>query len=122
MKKTAVLIVEDDEWLAEQYERLLKIDGYRTRVAPHAIAAIQEIDDFHPDVIVLDILLTGSTAFALLHELQSYGDTGMIPIIICSNLASEITLNDLAPYGVKKILDKMKMMPDDLAASIRSVL
>lgn len=118
----SVLIVEDDEWLAEQHQRVLNIAGYKTSIALHAIAAIQAIDDVHPDVIILDVLLTGNTAFALLHELQSYGDTGNIPIILCTNLASELSIDNLKPYGVRRILDKTTMAPDDLVAAVRNVL
>lgn len=119
---TPVLIVEDDEWLAEQYARLLITSGYQPTIAPHALAAIQIIDDIMPEAIILDVLLTGSTAFTLMHELQSYGDTGSIPIILCTNLASELSIDELRPYGVKRILDKTKMLPDDLIVALRSVL
>lgn len=118
----SILIVEDDKWLAENYSRSLVSAGYDTTISLHAIAAINIIDDIHPDAIILDVLLTGSTAFTLLHELQSYDDTGKIPIIICTNLASELLIDDLAPYGVNKILDKTTMMPDDLIAAVKSVL
>jgi CheY-like chemotaxis protein len=122
MNNVSVLIVEDDKWLAEQYERTLKNAGYKITISLHTLSAIQAIDDVYPDAIILDVLLTGSTAFTLLHELQSYGDTGNIPIILCTNLASELSFDDLEPYGVKRILDKITMMPDDLITALRSVL
>ena len=122
MKKPLILIVEDDAWLAEQQARVLRQAGYETSFAPHAIAAIEAVDDVHPDVIMLDVLLTGSTAFALLNELQSYGDTGVIPIVLCTNLAADIKLDDVRPYGVRRILDKATMAPDDVVAAVRSVL
>lgn len=122
MKKQSVLIVEDDSWLAEQLSRVLNRAGFKTTVSAHALAAITAIDEIHPDVIVLDILLTGSTAFALLHELQSYGDTGSIPVVICTNLASELSLDNLRPYGVRSILDKTTMLPEDVGLAVRSVL
>jgi len=122
MNSASVLIVEDDKWLAEQYARVLSMAGYKIKAASHALEAIRVIDDIHPDAIILDVLLTGSTAFTLLHELQSYGDTGVIPIILCTNLATELSLEDLAPYGVKRILDKAKMNPGDLEVALRSVL
>ena len=121
MSKTSVLIVEDDKWLGEQYFRVIKKAGYKTTLVLHALAAIHAIDDIHPDVIILDVLLTGTTAFALLHELQSYGDTGNIPIILCTSLANELSLHNLKTYGVRRILDKTTMVPDDLIAAIRSV-
>jgi len=122
MSVRSVLVVEDDEWLAQLHARVLNTAGYKTQIAPNALVAIQMIDDELPDVIVLDVLLTGSTAFALLHELQSYGDTGDIPIILCTNLASDLSVKDLAPYGVRLIIDKTTMKPNDLIESIREII
>lgn len=118
----SVLIVEDNKWLAEQYERVLSKSGITTVVAAHALAAIHALDEIHPDAIILDILLTGNTAFTLIHELQSYGDTGNIPIILCTNLASDLNIKDFEPYGVRRILDKTKMLPDDIVVALKSVL
>ena len=123
MKKTAaILIVEEDTWQAEQHERVLNRAGYNTAVALHALAAIEAIDDIHPDVIVLDVLLIGNTAFTLLHELQTYSDTGNIPVIMCTNIASDLSIDDLKPYGVRLVLDKTKMAPKDLVSAVQSVL
>jgi two-component system response regulator BaeR len=122
MTNQTILIVEDDEWLAEQQARILEKAGFKTAISPHAHAAIDAIDDIHPDVIILDMLLAGSTAIALMHELQSYSDTGVIPIILCTNLASDIKLEDVKPYGVRRILDKTAMQPDDVVTAVRSVL
>lgn len=120
--KQLVLVVEDDEWLANQQALTIKSAGYRVEVVHHALAAISSIDRTNPDAIILDVLLAGSTAFALMHELQSYGDTGDIPIILCTNLANELSVDELGEYGVKLILDKSKMVPSDLVAALRSVL
>lgn len=122
MIKQTVLIVEDDEWTAEHEKKVLETAGYTVELAPHALSAIVAVDEVKPDILILDVLLTGSTGFALMHELQSYGDTGAIPIIICTNAAETLQLEDLAPYGVKRILDKSTMHPDDLVAAVRSIL
>jgi len=118
---TKVLLVEDDLWLAELESSILEKAGYSVNVAAHATAAIEAVDRIQPDVIILDLLLTGSTGFALLHELQSYGDTQVIPVIICTNAAEQVSLKDLAQYGVKRIVDKSVMVPSDLVAAVRSV-
>ena len=122
MSVHTILIVEDDTWLAEQQARTLEKAGYKTAISPHAEAAIDAVDDVKPDVIILDMLLAGSTAIALMHELQSYGDTGAIPIILCTNLAADIDFEDVKPYGVRRILDKTTMTPDDVVTAVRSVL
>lgn len=119
---TNVLLVEDDPWLAELEAGVLSDAGYDVTHAPHAPSAIARIDEKQPDIIILDVLLTGSTAFALLHELQSYSDTKEVPIILCTNMADSLSLHDLKTYGVKRIIDKSTMQPDDLTAAIRRVL
>lgn len=121
-KLQTVLIVEDDDWLAEQHMRTLKEAGFNAYFVGHALAAMDEIDDKRPDVIVLDLLLAGPNAFTLLHELQSHTDLAVIPVILCTNSASELAEEDIAAYGVRKVLDKTTMHPGDLVAAVKKVL
>lgn len=117
-----VLIIEDDTWLADDLCQLLVAEGYTVEVSPHALSAIDTIDSFHPDCLVLDVLLPGTTGFTLLHELQSYDDTGKLPVIICSSIAGDLKKEELAPYGVHRLLDKTTMTPADIVAAVRSAL
>lgn len=116
-----VLIVEDDVWLAEYYQRLCRQSGFESRHALNALDAMAMIDDDAPDVIILDMLLAATTGLTLLHELQSYGDLAAIPVIVCTNSAKDIDTSLLRPYGVRRVLDKTTMHPDDLVAAVRSV-
>lgn len=123
MTKTPyVLIVEDDEWLAEQHARTLGAAGIRAEFVPHALAAIDAIDQHRPDALVLDILLAGSNAFTLLHELQSHTDLASIPVILCTNSADQLASEDVEAYGVRRVLDKATMVPGDLVTAIKKVL
>lgn len=120
MKK--VLLVEDDAWLAEMEMNVLSEAGYDVVGAPHALAAIELIDRGRPDVIVLDVLLAGSTAFALLNEIKSYDDTQTIPIILCTNLAEQFDNGKLKEYGVRRVVDKTTMHPHDLVVAVKAIV
>ncbi len=120
--KERIVIVEDDAWLAEHYMRVLRREGYEVYHAPHAIGAISVIDQAQPQVLLLDVLLTGTTALALLHELQSHPDLAAIPVVLATNLADQIDIEDVRGYGVKRILDKATMHPEDIAAAIRGAM
>lgn len=119
---TKILLVEDDAWLAEMEAGVLTAEGYEVVVAPHALAAIDAVDTVKPDAIILDVLLTGSTAFALLNELQSHDDTKHVPVILCTNLAEQFDGSRLAEYGVKRVVDKTTMHPNDLVVAVKAVL
>ena len=121
MNHTRIVVVEDEEWLAEQYMRTLRKAWYEVYHAPHAIEAIDVIDKTEPHAIILDVLLAGTTALALLHELKSHADLATIPIILATNLADQIAIDDVASYGVRRILDKSTMHPDDIVTAVRAV-
>lgn len=121
-KVYSVLIVEDDDWLAEQHARTLQAAGYSVDFAPHALAAMDAVDGKRPDAIVLDLLLAGPNAFTLLHELQSHVDLAGIPVILCTNSADQIAGEDIEAYGVRQVLDKATMHPDDVVAAVKKAL
>lgn len=117
-----VVIVEDDEYLARQYRRQLERDGHTTWHAQHAIDAIDLIDTAEPDVIILDVLLIGTTGFSLLHELQSHKDLADIPVVLVTGMAEQLSPDVVQPYGVRRILDKVTMHPDDILTAVRAVV
>ena len=80
------------------------------------------IDKHHPHAIVLDIFMPGPNGIVLLHEMRSHSDLANIPVIVCSNSASDIPHGNLAKYGVMAVLDKTTMHPDDIVTAVRRVL
>lgn len=122
MTATTILVVEDDEWLAEQHVRTLAAAGFDAVIAPHALAAMDQIDARHPAAIALDVLLAGPNAFTLLHELQSHTDLASIPIVLCTNSADMLADEDIAGYGIVRVLDKATMVPADLVAAVKKAL
>ncbi len=119
--KKLVFIIEDDLWQANQYQLILEAAGYDVQSFDNGVSAIAAVDETRPDVIILDMLLAGTTGLTLLHELQSYTDTGEVPVILCTNLADDIKLSDVVPYGVQRVLDKTSMQPYDLVTAVRSI-
>lgn len=115
-----VLVIESDKWLGDHYQRSLEKHGYEVLRTPNGHEAVDIIDDHMPVAIVMGLLLDGPTGLALLHELQSYVDTAAIPVVICTAL-SDITLDDLEPYGVQRLINTMTMQLNDVVAAVRGV-
>ena len=118
---TRVLVIDDDEWLAKLFTRRLEHNGMVVQSALNAIEALDLIDSFRPAVIILDLFMPGPNGLVLLHELQSYDDLGRIPVVVCTTSANNITLEQLRPYGVRLLLDKVSMCPDDITKAVREV-
>ncbi|MBP5674867.1 response regulator [Candidatus Saccharibacteria bacterium] len=112
-------IIEDNEVMGELFARYL--NGItETKVFHDAISAINSISSDKPDMIFLDVLLTGPDGFTFLNEIVSYEDTAKIPVVLVTSL--DIKAETLENYNVKKILRKENMLPEDFKNTAREIL
>ncbi|MBR3135284.1 response regulator [Candidatus Saccharibacteria bacterium] len=110
-----VYILEDDEIMAGCISAAIKKAGKSIAIKhfKDAISAVQSLDsDNLPQIIFLDILLTGPDGFTFLNEIASYDDTNKIPVVIISSL--NFSGKDLSAYNVIGILNKETMLPAEI--------
>jgi DNA-binding response OmpR family regulator len=79
-----ILLVEPDKILAQVYKASLKRAGYEVTQVSGAQEAIISANDFHPDIVVLELKLVGHNGVEFLYEFRSYPDWQEIPVIINS--------------------------------------
>ena len=110
-----IFVIDDDEIMAECVARACK--NFEVKIFSDAINAMNAISDGQiPEMIFLDIMLTGPDGFTFLNELISYQDTAKIPIVIISSL--DLTKIDLKVYGVVGILSKDEMTPQEIESYV----
>ena len=112
-------VIEDNEIMSELFSRYLR-GVCEVKVFHDAISAIQNISADAPDMIFLDVLLTGPDGFTFLNEIVSYEDTAKIPVVIVTSL--DIKADSLKNYNVVKILRKDSLIPDDMKEIAREIL
>lgn len=114
-----VLLIEDDQWLADSYQVMLRAQGINVRQVSTGHEAMQLIEKETPAVVVADVLLGDHTSITLFHELQSYEDTRVIPIILCTTLAqTKFSDAQLKSYGIVAVLDKATLTPEQLLMAV----
>lgn len=111
-----ILLVEDDKWFAESLINSFSNirPDFKLKHSLSAAEAIIAIDEFQPDLILLDLVLSNINGLTLLQEMQSYDDTKKIPIIILTSMAAELDMATLSKLGVRKILDKASVSPQEI--------
>lgn len=78
-----ILVVDDDPDLREATEIILSSVGYEVASACSAAEAMEKIDQFWPDLILLDVMMeTETEGFHLAYKLREDGRYKDIPIII----------------------------------------
>jgi CheY-like chemotaxis protein len=118
-----VLIIEDDKWFAESLSSIITGQGGVSPIPEVSVAhdpetAIQIIDSWQPDLILLDVMLGAKNGLTLLHELQSYIDTRSTPVVVMSVEGKRLKLDDLRELGVVAVIDKTELTPEILLGAI----
>jgi type II secretory ATPase GspE/PulE/Tfp pilus assembly ATPase PilB-like protein/CheY-like chemotaxis protein len=86
---TCVLLVEDEEQLRRVMKDLLEREGYTVAEARDGIQALDQVDRFAPDVIILDLNLPGLDGYSVLSQLRSRPATRAIPIMVLTAKGDE---------------------------------
>lgn len=84
-KKNSVLIVDDSQFNITVLTQILTSE-YITYVAKNGKEALVAAKNFLPDVILLDIVMSGMNGFEVITELKSMAETCEIPIIFITAL------------------------------------
>jgi two-component system, OmpR family, response regulator MprA len=74
-----VLVVEDDEEIAQVLQRSLRLEGYEVRVAGDGEAALDQSAAFNPDLVILDLGLPKLDGMEVARRLRSADD---VPILM----------------------------------------
>jgi DNA-binding response OmpR family regulator len=74
-----ILVVEDDQDIADVLQRSLRMEGYEVRIAGDGLAALDEAHGFLPDVVILDLGLPRLDGIEVARELRRDDD---VPILI----------------------------------------
>ena len=82
----SVLVVEDDEEVADLIETVLQRHPYEVWLASSAGSAKLVLQSNVPDLMVLDLNLPDSQGFELLSEIKQTSDT---PVIVCSGMSDQ---------------------------------
>jgi DNA-binding response OmpR family regulator len=68
-----VLIVDDEPNIVLSLEFLMKQRGYETRVARDGEEALEEVERFRPDLVLLDVMLPRQDGFEVCQRLRAQG-------------------------------------------------
>ena len=117
-----VLLVEDDPLISRMYVNTFTIEGFEVVLAENGQQGLEKLADFHPDIILLDIMMPEMNGLQMLQTLKADPATKPIPVIMLTNLAEVNTVDDATMGGAVKYIVKSDYDPADVADIVRSVL
>ena len=114
-EKQKVLIVDDDENIAELIGLYLNKECFDTHLVNDGEAAIEAVGEFNPDIVLLDIMLPGIDGYEVLREIRK---SSSLPVIMLSAkgetfdkvLGLELGADDyiMKPFDSKEMVARVK--------------
>jgi CheY-like chemotaxis protein len=114
---STALVVEDSVTDMQVLSRCLQQEGLNVLTANSGEEALAKISSQKPDVIVLDVVLPGTSGFEVCRELKAAADTRNIPIVLCTTKGGEMDKF----WGMKQGADAYLAKPVDQAEFVRTV-
>lgn len=80
-----VLVVEDSAAQRELISDLLRESGLDVTIAADGVEALEKVESFCPDLVVLDIVMPRMNGYEVCRELKANPKTQNVPIVMCSS-------------------------------------
>jgi CheY-like chemotaxis protein len=119
---TKVLLIEDDPLIYRLYQKLFSLEGFEIELAENGQLGLEKLKTFHPDILLMDIMMPTMNGIEMLTQLKSDPNTKDIPVIVLTNIADmNITQMALSKGAVLCII-KSQTEPSDVINSVKAVL
>lgn len=120
---TRILVINDTQELLEMFRLLLEEEGYDVVLSGMPILKVKEIEDIHPNLIILDLIFGDQkTGWQILQMLRMQRSTAHIPVIVCTAALREVQEQEgyLVAHGVRVVYKPFDI--DELLGSIEQAL
>jgi two-component system response regulator VicR len=117
-----VLIVEDDRDLNNAYGLILKHEGYDVVEAYDGKEAIKKLDDFAPDLILLDLLMPIMGGLEFLQWWNKKNPGSSVKILIFTNMENSPEVTEAYKLGANRCIIKSWTAPHNLAKVVSDTL
>jgi DNA-binding response OmpR family regulator len=122
MHSKKILLVEDDDNLANVYLARLEVEGFEVRRVPNGEDALASAIEFKPDLVLLDVMMPKVSGFDVLDILRNTPETANLKIIMLTALSQENDKARADQLGADDYLVKSQVVIADVIERIKQHL
>lgn len=118
----SILIVEDDNFLADLYRTKFELEGFSVQVAADGEKGLEAARKHQPRVILLDLMLPKMSGFAVLEAIKADAAIKDTPVILLTNVSQKADVDKGLSLGAADYLIKAHFMPSEVVAKIKNLV
>lgn len=116
-----ILIIDDDLETIKLLEAVVELEGHETQYVQESKAAISMVETFHPDLVLLDIMMPEINGIAICKLIKSKAGISQTKVMMVSALSDEGTKRDSFNAGADQFVTK-PILPRVLTLQIAELL
>jgi DNA-binding response OmpR family regulator len=101
-----VLIVDDEPNIVTALEFLLKRSGYDVRLAANGAEALEQVEAYRPDVVLMDVMMPIKSGFEVCQRMRERPELAQIKIVMLSAKGSEAEVSKGLSLGADLYITK----------------
>ncbi len=114
-----ILLVEDDDSLANVYLARLEVEGFNVKRVPNGEDALASAIEYKPDLILLDVMMPKVSGFDVLDILRNTPETANLKIIMLTALSQDNDKARADQLGADDYLVKSQVVIADVVDRIK---
>ncbi len=117
-----IAIIEDDRPIASMYQQKLKLANHQVRCAFDGEEGLTMLEDFQPDVALVDLKMPKMTGDAMLEIIRKTEWGASLRVIILTNISKDEAPNNLRFMSIDRYIVKAHYTPNQVLAVVNEVL
>ena len=117
-----VAIIEDDIAISQMYRLKFESENYEVQTPDNGKLGLELVEEFKPDIILLDLMMPEMTGDQMLAELRKKPWGKDMVVIILTNMGEEEAPKSLKTLNVHSFIVKAEMTPRQVAERVKSAL
>lgn len=117
-----VAVIEDDPPIRDLYLTKLEFSGFTVRGATNGTEGLTLAEDFHPDVLLLDLFMPEMNGDEMLQRLRSEEWGADMRVIILTNISRSEAPQVLRFLAVDRYIVKAHYTPTQVVEVVKEVL
>ena len=118
-KNNKILLVEDDDGLANVYKTRLEAEGFDVKRVANGEDALASALEFKPDLILLDVMMPKVSGFDVLDILRNTPETAQVKVVMLTALSQETDKQKADKLGADDYLVKSQVVIADVVERIK---
>lgn len=119
---TKIAIIEDDVAISQMYRIKFEAEGYTVETAENGKLGLALLDNFRPDIVLLDLMMPEMNGDEMLQKLRAEEWARDLKVIILTNMGEQEAPEVIKNLNVSDFIVKADMTPRQVAELVKKQL